>query len=257
MPKTHHCYILPYYIGANKKIQVLLGKKHTVSKELGYIHNNPGQLVVVGGGCGNAANRHVKNKTRNAAMREFTEETGLDVNVDDITGGYKARNYDVFYLKIHKKTDYMFMNRRHPSFDTHFIELKSIKWYDFSEAKRLMSSNNNFTDFTVGDIKKFVKDWRTNTWNMDEHIKNLYNFSWQSYNKEIRYARKQGATKTQIDNLKKEQMYLDKNIGDNMYERNIDELSFEIYVEYFFSIIEKRSQVDWFVEILNDLKNNI
>lgn len=254
MNKKHHCYLLPYFISPKTKdIQVLLAKKKTISWELGYIHNNPGQYVIPGGGCGLTRNRNNrKDKTKNASIREFSEETGMEVNAADITGSYKAKNFDVFFLRVNNKTKYNKINKKASFFSHEFAELEKVQWVPYTEAKKLIGGRANYTSYNKNDIKKYVDSWDRyyNKWKLGPQLRDFEDYINNYYNDIIRKT-----PKHKLKEIKDEKYDAMREIIPTLIERGAKSPKFflDLYTEFFYTVVDKKSHTDWYETMLSKL----
>ena len=69
--RIYHCYVIPFTF-VNGKLEILIAKKLCFNKKDGWIHNNAGQYVFLGGHCRNTSEKDVYD----SSMKEFQEESG-------------------------------------------------------------------------------------------------------------------------------------------------------------------------------------
>ena len=219
----YHGYFLAYYLENKSNINsntvyVLLGKKNFFNR---YLHNNPGQYVIPGGRC----NFNKKNEI----LREFQEETGhtpknrIFENIEIKSINYKEKVYANFY----NVTDNEFIKFNKLDFnnrDWRERELCKLKWFKLQDALELMESGQICKENEIYNIsKKFLTKKRL--------------LNWYKYNK------KQFITDEEVDKLL-------------LYRENDKEL-YSKYFKEFKKDIFKKGCVDWYIHILNYLKEYI
>ena len=234
---TYHCYLLPYII-YDKKIYVLIGKKLCYSSKDGFIHNNPGQFVFIGGGCNKSPR---DDKIIKSAIREFVEETGNYVNINNT---YLKRyiDFSVTFYKVSTDKEYNIYSKLNPNKKDKWAEIKSMKWVTLKKAIKLMNPKNDLNQPCNNKldiyIKRYIKDWRTNNWESKNELKffkkylekNKKILSVKEYNKILNDIRKNG----------KKSIY---------YEKLFNYLNEKIF--------QKKSYTDWYYKMAIFLKKNI
>ena len=132
-------YIVPF-IRFEDTIQLLLGHKKCFSKHDGFIHNNPGQTVFVGGGCKSA----LKEKRIRGAFREFREETGHVLNnVECIHTIVHNKKYTIIFYEVNDMKVYGEISTLSDERDLESKELDYVMWVDIEEAKNLFFNEEN------------------------------------------------------------------------------------------------------------------
>ena len=211
----YHGYFLAYYVDESDKQLYVLLGKKNYFNR--YLHNNPGQYVIPGGKCN-------FNKD-NEITREFSEETGHNpkgndykvLEISDIKYREKilAKFYRVTKEEYDLYKDVDFENR-----DENERELSSSKWFKFSEALELMESGQKGIHEDIWNAsKEFLTRQRFRNW--------------------YKYHRKTFLTKDEISKL-------------------FNNPDAEIYEKYFLEFrkdINAKSYTDWYIFILNKLKN--
>jgi len=250
MPEDCHIYLLPFRM-VDYDIKVLLGKKLCYSKKDGWIHNNPGQYVIIGGGCGvdKRTRRSIKvsdqlNILVESSTREFIEETGNEVNDDKI---YVQRfkdlgNFAISFYRVDTDTEYKKFTKI-TKFDTH-VELSHTKWVSIDDALSLFEKNNK-------------KNQHCSNQDLDEisssYISDLYKNQWAT-NVNNDFAK-------QFNNFLRKLKMNSYNISDIEYIINdikkyyTNSKYYKLYFDFLKYYIKKRSPIDWYYEGLLFLKN--
>jgi len=145
-----HVYCLPYWVDENGSYEVLLGKKKVFSSVDGFILNNPGQYVIVGG-------KHEKEHQtfKNTAVLEFAEETGIVINKDDLDKRVlRTKNFYVYFYQVKNKDKFSHINKNSEEFDRRYQELQTLEWFYIEDAMTLM--RNEFNENIVIDNKQGI-----------------------------------------------------------------------------------------------------
>ena len=145
-------YFLPFYF-SQKETEVLLASKKTFNENDGYMHNNPGQIVIVGGG----------GKGEKNAIREFNEETGNTVIPRNIVFNMTKKKFSVSYYHVKTAEEYDKLKKITLSKDALNKELDNLKWYSIKEAAYIFNREDaNLPGSQAGkSIDALVKDYLT------------------------------------------------------------------------------------------------
>jgi len=217
---SYHCYILPYII-KNSRTLVLLGKKKSFSTKDGYIHNNPGQIVAMGGNCKKAS----PEKVIKSIKREFVEETGHYADANKIKL-VMQKDYAVGFYKVTQEEYVAFSKINKLKADEKYIEIEYTMWVDLPKALNIMKANTKM----VFGVDKYLKMWQEKNWSMKSELKAFKN-------KMNRSDRDRLLTDLRL-NLKSHAQY--PNLR-----------------EYMLRYVKKRSYVDWYVEMINNIPNDM
>jgi len=242
MPEDCHIYLLPFRV-VNNDIKVLLGKKLCYSTKDGWVHNNPGQYVIIGGGCGvdKRTRRNIQVSDQlstliESSTREFVEETGNKVHEDRIfVQRFKQHgNYAISFYRVDSDQEYNKFTK--VSKETgHFAELDHTKWFSINNALKLFEENNKINQPCNN------KDLNTVA---GEYIRDLYNKQWpvnvsnefaSNFNKFLRKARMNPYSINDIE-------YVINDILRNYNNSSYYNLYFD-FIKYY---INKKASIDWY-----------
>lgn len=216
----YHCYIVPYFLTKNK-IKVLIGKKLTYSKKDGYIHNNPGQFVYIGGGC----RKKDKQKLLLTTLREFKEETGHSPKQYHNFNLRLFNDYSVLFYKVDKKHYELFKKIDKIRYDKKYKEIKYIKWVDIEKVFDIFNPKLN-NNIPFNSIDKYIQT---------------------CINKKIK-----------INSFIKKYKITDYKYFDILNQmKNKDNIYYKIFHDYIKNIIIKKSQYNWYYNITKYLMKNI
>ena len=157
-----HSYLLPYFINyKDGVVKVLLGKKKLFNKKDGYIHNNPGQIVIIGGG----SFRKTLIGKKLDALKEFKEETGHQLNIENITNVYEGRKYSISYYRVKNKKEYNKLCKLKSK--EYYKEIDKIFWVPIKKAKFIFSDIKHNKP-CGGNIHKCIKEYisYSDKWNI-------------------------------------------------------------------------------------------
>ena len=147
MSSFFHTYIIPYCIHANKKVEVLLARKKTFNRKDGFIHNNPGQLVFVGG----YAN---PNTALLDTMRNFEKETGFKIkDLNNVHRIVKTPKYTIFAYRLDSPRPF----DRNTGY--HRKQIQYLRWVDIDTARLLLSNGFELNPPCNGDVRNTAKDY--------------------------------------------------------------------------------------------------
>ena len=234
---TYHCYLIPYTI-RNKKIYVLIGRKLCYSHKDGFIHNNPGQLVFIGGHCKKSQKDE---KLIQSSIREFVEETGNYINKNNIAL-QRYNEFSVSFYRISGEREYHFFKNIGSRAHEKYKELKDLHWVSIDKAIEIMEPKNNknlpCSSKLNSTVHQYIKDWSKNNWQLKVEMKNFK-----------RYA--EGKLRThlspsQLHTLKEE---IRKNLGKSKH--------YKLLVNYLIKEFNKRSYTDWYAKSAVHLSKNI
>ena len=239
---TYHCYLIPYTI-RNKKIYVLIGRKLCYSSKDGFIHNNPGQLVFIGGHCKKSPK---DDKLISSSIREFVEETGPYIIKNNIA--LKRYNeFAVSFYRISGEREYNFFKNISSKAHQKYKELKDLHWVSLDKSIEIMEPKNKqiypkknspCSNKLNSTVHQYIKDWSKNNWQLKVEMKNFKIYA-------------EGKLKTrlspsQVYNLKEE---IRKNLRKSQY--------YNLLVNYFIKEFDKRSYTDWYAKSAVHLSKNI
>lgn len=233
----YHCYLVPY-IKKNGKIFVLIGKKLCYSSKDGFVHNNAGQWVFLGGGC----NRSKKDdKLIKSAIREFVEETGNYVNKNN-TYLKKYEEFSVTYYRVSTTKEYNIYKTLNPNKKDKWKEIKKLQWVDIDYAIKLMDPkiknnepcNNKFEQ----SVHQYIKDWSSKRWILKSELKNFKRFL-------------EGRLRTRLS--KKNYEYIREEIRKNLKRSK----NYRLMFDHMIKVFKKRAYTDWFHTQAKNLKKNI
>jgi len=224
---SHHCYLIPY-TRINGKLEVLIGKKLFYSSRDGFIHNNPGQYVFVGGHC---KKNESDDKLIDSSIREFVEETGNYVDKKNTFLEKYSKFLVTFYHVMEHREYKQFKVLTKKAIQGKHKELSSVKWVPIKDAIYLMNFKNNlpFDGKLNLIIPKYINEWKDKRSFKNEKwllTAELQDFDSRIDKEEIR------------KNLKKSKNY-------------------KKLVEHIKEYVTNRSYIDWFATSIKFLKNNI
>lgn len=230
-----HCYIVPYFIDEKNNIQVLIGKKLAYSSKDGFIHNNPGQYVFIGGGCSKRKDKLIK-----STFREFNEETGHKLN------NYKSlhlkvfKEYSVVYYKVNKKYYNILKKINEKKVDKH-KELKYVKWINLNYCLKLMDEdfkkNLSFGLKSKDDIHNYINDYINKKWVLTTELKKFKNY----------------INKCMGSITNKQYNFILEDIKKN----NIKSQYYNLLYNHLKKFIKGKSYVDWYYYMTVYLKTNL
>lgn len=232
-----HCYLLPYHIDKKGDVYVLLGRKNVFSTQDGFIHNNPGQVVIIGGGCGKQVNRNIRvDKTKYASIREFVEETGLDVVFNEIKLHKQTKNFEAFFYKIDNMEKYKKINSRSREFNSEHRELNNVEWHKLENAIELMDPKNNFNPpgFGYNDISNYLLLWKRNKWGLDFLLPTFFKY------------------------IQRNERFLrgyENSVLDDLFAYGGKSKYFHLFADFLAEFVKKRSYIDWYHESLQFLQS--
>jgi hypothetical protein len=216
----YHCYIVPFYMKKNM-IKVLIGKKLTYNKKDGYIHNNPGQFVYIGGGC----KKKDKDRLILTSLREFKEETGHSTNQYHNFNLKVFEDYSVLFYKVDKRHYNLYKKINKIEYDQKYKEIQYIQWVDIEKVSNIFNPKlNNNIPFT--SIDKYIQTCINRKIKIDSFIKR-YKMT------EYRYF----------------EILREMNNRDSIY--------YKIFYDYIKKVIIKKSCYNWYYNITSYLKKNI
>jgi len=233
----YHCYLIPYSI-SNGTIYVLIGKKLCYSSKDGFIHNNPGQWVFIGGGCKKSQNDE---KIIKSSIREFVEETGNYVNRSNML----LKRYEEFAVSFYRVTsnrEYQIFSKLNPNKEEKYKEIRQLKWVPINDAIKLMdpkSRMNGPCDNKLElSIHKYIKDWSTNNWQLKAELKNFKRFLEGRLRTRLTPQQYRSGTEEIRQNLKRSENY---------------NLMFDHLMKEF----NKRAYTDWYMKMAKYLKSHL
>jgi 8-oxo-dGTP pyrophosphatase MutT (NUDIX family) len=220
--KIAHTYCLPYYIDKNKKETfVLMGLKKKYNKRSGYIHSNPGQLVLIGGNL----KKHIS--LQENVKQEFEEETGhiLDMKKIYIDPNYKV-NYATAYYRC-SPSEYRNFDKLINS-NERFPEMDKLCWISFNNVINIMVRHNKNVISNIDKLSlEYTNQFKNKRWNLSQEINEL-----------IWYIKGQKGLNKKIRN---------KDIVDQYIIPKLDNKHFFNQVNgIIFKYINKNSKYDWF-----------
>jgi hypothetical protein len=233
----YHCYLLPY-IKYNEKILVLIGKKLCYSSKDGFIHNNPGQWVFIGGGC----NKSQKDeKLVKSAIREFVEETGNYVNKSN-TYLKKYNDFSVTYYQVITNKEYHIYERLNPNKKDKWKEIKELKWVSIEEAIKLMDNKTNLNrpcnNKLPQYIANYIQDWSKKNWTAKNEFKGFKRFL-------------EGRMKTQLSVVQYNK------IVEEIRANTVKSKNYKKLYDYMIKYFNKKSYTDWYYKMIINLNKNI
>lgn len=239
-----HTYIIPYY-KINNKIFILVGTKKIFGNIDGFIHNNAGQRVLIGG---HLDKNQMKKKN---IIKEFNEETGYKIDIEKLNIIIKTKYYTTFSYKCSKKEFEKFktlnLNNEKNKGHKKYIELTNLKWIDINNVENDIEKYNynvikNFNKYVNMYIKNLLKNIKkdNNKWFPKTELKYFIN----SQRKRYLYLKDKSPKEILKDT------YIKLNDNNYMYKKNIINKMKENLLETF----KKRSFFDWFIESIKEFK---
>ena len=172
----HHCYLIPYTI-RNNRIYVLIGRKLCYSSKDGFIHNNPGQLVFIGGHCKKSKN---DDKLIKSSIIEFVEETGNYINKNNIALK-RYNDFSVSFYRISSEREYNFFKNISSRAHEKYKELKDLHWVNIDKSIEIMEPKNKknlpCSNKLNSTIHQYIKDWSKNNWQLKVEMKNFKRYT--------------------------------------------------------------------------------
>ena len=239
---TYHCYLIPYTI-RNKKIYVLIGRKLCYSHKDGFIHNNPGQLVFIGGHCKKSPK---DDKLISSSIREFVEETGHYIIKNNIALK-RYNDFAVSFYRISGEREYNFFKNISSKAHEKYKELKDLHWISINKAIEIMEPKNKdiypiknspCSNKLNSSVHQYIKDWSRNNWDSKVEMKNFKKYAEGKLRTHL--------SPSQLYNLKEE---IRKNLRKSQY--------YNLLVNYLIKEFNKRSYTDWYAKSAVHLAKNI
>ena len=226
----HHVYLLPYMV-RKTGVEVLIGKKFCYNKRDGYIQNNLGQIVMLGG---NTKGGLTNDQLIKEGVREFVEESGNHVNLKH-THLKRYTQFSIVYYRISTESEYkrLQVNR---STEKKYKELDKLKWLHLKYIIYLFNSKNGKNRPCYGEdvdklIVKYIGEWKKYNWKM------LYKRRFMEWVK------------------KKDIKITDK----DFYDIKHNQSKAKFYKHFYFylkELIDEKSSTDWFYKGAKNLMKN-
>ena len=233
----YHCYLIPYTI-KNNKIYVLIGRKLCYSSKDGFMHNNPGQLVFIGGHCKKSQS---DDKLIKSSIREFVEETGNYINKNNIVLK-KYNDFSVSFYRISGEREYNFFKNISSKAHQKYKELNELHWVNIKKAIEIMEQKNKKNLPCGGQLDKnvhsYIKDWSKNNWTLKVEMKNFKRYLEGKFRHSLSNSQYYSIVEEIRKNLRKSQNY-------------------NFLVNYFIKEFNKRSYTDWYAKSAIYLVKNI
>jgi 8-oxo-dGTP pyrophosphatase MutT (NUDIX family) len=226
-----HTYCIPYYFDKKKKETfVLLGLKKKFNYIQGYIHANPGQLVLIGG--------HLKKHVsfpKNVEI-EFEEETGHKLNSKKIF--LDKENYTKYFITAYYKCSFKEFRKFDKLINTNekFKEIDKLVWISFDKVFNVMIQHNKNVIYNIPKFSlEYTNEFKKRKWNLSLEINELI---WKIRNKHN--LGKNINNKTVVKNY----------IHNNLNNRSFFNQTNKIIKKYIYKI----SEYNWFEESLYKFK---
>lgn len=230
--KIKHCYLLPFTVQDNL-VSVFLIEKKTFSSKDGFVHNNPGQLTIVGG-----QNKNNEDYS-DAAIREFKEEIGISLDKNNVFDTLDKNKYNATFYKVDDPNDFINLIKSSSLDSEEFIEVVSYQWFSLSDAFDIMDSStysNNLPNIDSIVIDKYMNNLRDNK------------DSWKFLNEGNEF--KKYLTSIFYND------YLFDTIMNDIREFGENSTYYYIFSSFLIFYFYKRSSIDWFENILEYIDNN-
>ena len=214
---------------------VLIGQKKSYSKKDGFIHNNPGQWVFIGGHCKKSAS---DDKLINSSIREFVEETGHYINKKNIVLK-RFRDFSVSYYKVYNDLEYNLFKTKKQSqgLDLVHVELDELKWTPIEKTLDMMNPGTTL-NIPRNNVNNYLSDWKKNNWKLKSELRFFKNKLENTWNTKL--------TNIEYNNIVNEIKY-------NLRRSKNYRILFDFLTKYF----AKRSYTDWYYEMSIHLYKNI
>jgi len=233
----HHCYLIPYSV-INGKIYVLIGKKLCYSSKDGFLHNNPGQWVFIGGGCKQSTDDE---KIIKSAIREFVEETGNYVNRNNMILK-RYNDFAVSFYKVSSNKEYQIFGKLNPNKDEKYKEIRQLKWIPINDAIKLMDQKSKMNgpcdNKLEQSVHQYIKDWSRNNWQLKSEMKNFKRFLEGRLNTRLSQQQYNSGTEEIRRNLKRSENY-------------------NLLYDHFMKEFNKRAYTDWYMTMVKYLKSHL
>lgn len=225
------------------KICVLIGKKLCYSSKDGWIHNNPGQYVFIGGGC---RNHKRDDKVIKSSIREFNEETGNYINPNNIFLK-RYNDFAVSFYRISGNEEYNFFKTLNVKKHEKHKELVEIKWVPIGKAIFLMEPKNKEIYPVTNSpcygrlnqsVHKYIKDWSEKKWELKKELRGFKSFLEKTWRTELYYNQYINIREEIKYNLKRSENYI-------------------LLYNYLINEFKKRSYTNWYSRSILYLNNHI
>lgn len=227
----YHCYLIPYMIFKNK-IYILVGRKLCYSSKDGFIHNNPGQFVFIGGHC---RKNKDDDKLIKSAIREFVEETGNYVNKKHMHL-YRHKDYSVTFYKVVSNSDYVRYSKLNKKHIEKYKEISSLKWITLDNALKLMNPKNKLNKHGI-NVDKYIMDWRNKDWKLTKELHTFRKYLSKKLNRKVAFDEYNQIINDIKMNGKKSRYY-------THLKNNLEKY------------IKEKSYIDWFHDMGKRLQTN-
>ena len=224
--KVAHTYCIPYYINKiTNETFVLMGIKKKYNKKQGFIHSNPGQLVLIGGNL----KKHISFEQN--IQIEFEEETGHKLDMKKI---YIDPDYTVNYATAYYNCNsYEFENfDKLMNKEERFPEMDKLTWISLDKVIPIMI---NFNKNVIDNIDKFsleyTNQFKNQKWNLSVEINEL-----------IWSIRSEKNLNKSVKNKFIVEHYIHNNLKNRFFFNKVNDVVFKY--------ITKNSKYDWFEESL-------
>jgi len=248
---SQHTYIIPYYKN-NNEIYVLIAEKKKYSRKDGFLHNNAGQYILIGG--------HLE-KNMNVVenmIKEFHEETGHNLNYNKV----KLLDIDNKYFFVgtyncnfNEYNTFKDLNEKQYK----FRELNNIFWVNLNKVKNILINHNKNINSKILS-HEYYDSLRKNLLYMSD--KNKYKYIYENDKIDLNKIKKWYPTKelnSLIKKYKKDNKSNKEILNKFLYPRIINNDK-KIKNEIIYTLnkyITKNGQYDWFVEGLDSFINII
>ena len=248
---SQHTYIIPYYKN-NNEIYVLIAEKKKYSRKDGFLHNNAGQYILIGG--------HLE-KNMNVVenmIKEFHEETGHNLNYNKV----KLLDIDNKYFFVgtyncnfNEYNTFKDLNEKQYK----FRELNNIFWVNLNKVKNILINHNKNINSKILS-HEYYDSLRKNLLYMSD--KNKYKYIYENDKIDLNKIKKWYPTKELNSLIKKNKKNYksNKEVLDKLFYPKIINNDKKIKNEIIYIInyyITKNGQYDWFVEGLDNFINII
>ena len=234
---TYHCYLIPYII-RNRRLYVLIGRKLCYSSKDGFIHNNPGQFVFIGGHCKKSP---IDDKLISSSIREFVEETGNYINKNNIALK-RYSEFSVSFYRVSSEREYNFFKNIGSRAHEKYKELVELQWISIERAIDIMEPKNKKNLPCSGklnsSVHQYIKDWSKNHWKSKVELKNFKRYAEKKFKTQLSSGQLNNLTEEIRKNLNKSQNY-------------------NLLVNYLIKEFNKRSYTDWYAKSAVHLLKNI
>lgn len=230
-----HSYLIPFF-NHSDTIEVLLAKRKVFNSKDGFIHNNPGQIVLCGGYI---TAFYRKDLLKEETIRKFAYDTGFQISsMAPLTELVFTDEYVIYAYEVESLKEYQRISQiRNNYYGKKQIDY--LQWYDIHEAHLLFENSLQTNPPCNGRVRECAI----------KYLNSLHKF------REIPYYEFRGLKK----HFKRYGVYFSRREVNEILNClanyiQIRPYTFDKVLQYLELYMFKRSKVDWFAKGLMSLR---